>query len=56
MIILVYGIVWLFIVALGTCVLVVALWLLSEKDSNPLDDLGLTQCFHPEAVPRRELV
>ena len=43
--IVVYVIAWLFAIALGTCVLVGALWLLSDKDSNPLDDPGVSQCF-----------
>lgn len=45
MVIIAHVIAYLFAGAVGTCVLVLALWLLSEKDSNPIGDLGIGQCF-----------
>jgi len=45
MVITAHIIAYLFAVAVGSCVLVLALWLLSEKDSNPIGDLGTGQCF-----------
>ena len=50
MIILAHIVAYLSAVAGGSCVLVFSLWLLSEKDSNPLADLGLRQCFIRAAV------
>ena len=45
MVIIAHIIAYLFAVSVGCCVLVLALWVLSEKDSNPIGDLGIGQCF-----------
>ncbi len=44
MLIVAYVIGGLVALAAGTCTLVFALWLLAERDTNPLTELGVGQC------------